>query len=216
MNHKFCRYCGQVKPASEFGPNKAQASGLATYCRPCTKAYRNTEEYKAKQTKKSKAWYAKNADEQRRRALERYYANYEDKKEKRKKVNRDPEEYARHVADVRARQRKNKAEIFAHYGTYCVCCGESNPGFLTIDHINGCGKETRKEHGLGTCFYQWLRKNGFPEGFQTQCYNCNIGRSHNGGVCPHKSPVLPFETVKPVPPPPDDGIFRLTPDSDCV
>jgi hypothetical protein len=32
-----------------------------------------------------------------------------------------------------------------------------------------------------------LRKNGFPEGFQVLCANCNIGRHINGGICPHES-----------------------------
>jgi ribosomal protein L44E len=215
MNHKFCRYCGQVKPASEFGPNKAQASGLATYCRPCTKAYRNTEEYKAKRIKASKAWYAKNAERERKRALDKYHANPEPVREKRKKVNRDPAEYARHVAGVTARSRRIKAEVFAYYGTCCTCCGESNPGFLTIDHINGCTREERKEHGLGSRFYRWLKKNGFPEGFRTQCFNCNIGRSHLDGICPHHIPDIDWAPPPPVDPP-DDGVFRLSPDGDCV
>jgi hypothetical protein len=30
-------------------------------------------------------------------------------------------------------------------------------------------------------------KQGFPDGFQTLCFNCNVGKYKNGGVCPHQS-----------------------------
>jgi hypothetical protein len=32
---KYCANCGQTKPRSEFGANRAKKSGLANYCRPC-------------------------------------------------------------------------------------------------------------------------------------------------------------------------------------
>lgn len=35
--------------------------------------------------------------------------------------------------------------------------------------------------------FRWIIENNFPEGFQVLCYNCNLGRAHCGGVCPHKS-----------------------------
>jgi hypothetical protein len=67
---------------------------------------------------------------------------------------------------------------------------ETNIGFLTIDHINGGGEKHRKELKLnaGTQFYRWLRNNGYPEGYQVMCYNCNCGKAKNGNVCPHKEP----------------------------
>jgi hypothetical protein len=82
-------------------------------------------------------------------------------------------------------QRKNKKKVFDHYGRVCVCCGEDEPLFLTIDHINNDGYAHRKEVGGGSGFYRWLVLNGFPAGFQTLCWNCNCGRRLNGGVCPH-------------------------------
>jgi hypothetical protein len=187
MNHKLCPRCGEVKSTKEFGANIGRHDGLQVYCLPCAKAYRNTDEFKARQMKRNKAWYAKHAEQEREKALERYYANPDPVRAKRRKINRDPAEYARHVADVLARAREHKARVFAYYGTSCECCGESNPGFLTIDHINGCTKEERKSQGNGSGLYRWLCNNGFPEGFRTMCYNCNYGRASNlGGVCPHK------------------------------
>lgn len=79
-------------------------------------------------------------------------------------------------------------QIFDHYGWKCVCCGERNPMFLTLDHIEGKGnihrKDTRK---MGSNdWYKWVIENDFPEGFQPLCYNCNLGRERNGGTCPHE------------------------------
>lgn len=83
--------------------------------------------------------------------------------------------------------KKLYAEIIQNYGGMCACCKESNPMFLTIDHINNDGKQHRLEIGAGGRFYRWLRKNGFPkEGLQLYCYNCNYGKQRNKGVCPHE------------------------------
>lgn len=181
-NHKLCGRCGEVKAASEFSLNAGRQDGLQVYCRPCFAEYR-----KDKQSGYNARWYAKNAEAQRKAASERYYANPEPVRARRRKANRDPEEYARHVADMLARAKRNKARVFAHYGISCACCGESNPGFLTIDHINGCTKEERKAQGLGAAFYRWLCTNGFPEGFRTLCAGCNLARASNKGICPHES-----------------------------
>jgi hypothetical protein len=74
-------------------------------------------------------------------------------------------------------QRKHfrlKLRVIAAYDEKCVCCGEIEPVFLTIDHMNGGGKTHRKEVGYGSVFYYWLQRNGFPQdGFQLLCQNCN-------------------------------------------
>ena len=74
------------------------------------------------------------------------------------------------------------------YGGYvCSCCGETNKGFLTLDHISGGGRKHLREsskHG-GNSFYSYLKKNNFPPGIRVMCYNCNCGRQHNRGICPH-------------------------------
>lgn len=80
--------------------------------------------------------------------------------------------------------------VIGKYGPNCVCCGESEEIFLTIDHIGGGGNAHRKELGIngGERFYAWLVREDFPSGYQTLCFNCNAGRSRNGGMCPHTSP----------------------------
>lgn len=86
---------------------------------------------------------------------------------------------------------KLRQEVFTAYGgTVCCCCGETGSKFLSIDHIDNDGAEMRKSGKQprgGTAFYQWLRKSGFPKGFQVLCMNCNVGKHRNGGICPHQS-----------------------------
>jgi hypothetical protein len=83
--------------------------------------------------------------------------------------------------------------VIEAYGGECVCCGESLPEFLTVDHTDGGGSDHRRKvsHGSGgTGFYAWLKRHGFPQdGFQLLCFNCNLGRQINGGVCPHQAHV---------------------------
>ena len=83
------------------------------------------------------------------------------------------------------RRMKQKQEILDNYGKVCQCCGESNPVFLVIDHIDGGGNRQRKSTGGGSRFYNWLKKNDYPLGFQVLCCNCNWGK-HIRGICPHK------------------------------
>ena len=83
----------------------------------------------------------------------------------------------------RSRHHRKRQEVFDHYGNKCECCGETEPMFLTVDHINGGGKKHGKKVGN---MYVWLASTGYPEGFRLLCMNCNFGRERNGGVCPHK------------------------------
>ncbi len=76
------------------------------------------------------------------------------------------------------------AAFEAYGGKRCVCCGETEPVFLTIDHINGKGAEHRRQLGAGAALYRWLCKKGYPAGFRVLCFNCNSGRELNGGKCP--------------------------------
>jgi hypothetical protein len=93
----------------------------------------------------------------------------------------------REAANTRARIAKKEYRQFVldHYGAKCACCGEMEPLFLTIDHVNNDGAARRKEHGVGLRLYKWIVKHNFPSDFQILCFNCNCGRYHNGGVCPH-------------------------------
>jgi len=97
-------------------------------------------------------------------------------------VKNNPE---RHRQNGRNHVAKLKALCYAFYGPNCKCCGESESKFLTIDHMNNDGAEHRKEI-RGDKIYGWLVRNGFPDGFQVLCWNCNLGKQMNHGVCPHQ------------------------------
>ncbi|MBA7590530.1 hypothetical protein ES708_32654 [subsurface metagenome] len=73
---------------------------------------------------------------------------------------------------------KIKIETLTHYGNgklTCSHCDESRLACLSLDHINGNGcKERDKLKRWGYRFYLMLKKQGWPEGFQTLCMNCQF------------------------------------------
>lgn len=82
-----------------------------------------------------------------------------------------------------------KLEVLQHYGgARCACCGETTIGFLTIDHTDDSGGAHRKETKCkGSAYYRWLKSHNFPQlPIVVMCYNCNVGRFRNSGICPHK------------------------------
>lgn len=90
----------------------------------------------------------------------------------------------------RDRWKQLKTDVLAAYGgPKCVCCGEIEPTFLCIDHIDGGGHKHRKEVGGGPGMYHWLKKHNYPPGFQVLCCNCNHGK-HVNGICPHQQKKL--------------------------
>ena len=80
------------------------------------------------------------------------------------------------------RRRRNKNVVLTHYSKVgypcCVDCGEYDIRCLSIDHINGGGTQHRKKTGSGHNFYIWLKKNDYPEGYDTTCMNCNFKRRY--------------------------------------
>jgi hypothetical protein len=84
-----------------------------------------------------------------------------------------------------AARKELRDELLAAYGGKCAClkCPETNSDFLTLEHINGGGKEHREK--VGSHAYADLRRRGFPQdGYTLLCWNCNTG-SRFTGICPH-------------------------------
>lgn len=116
-----------------------------------------------------------------------YYEANKDRAHARYLASRTEERLA-YLKDYKVRYRKNlKDQIFEVYGKRCACCGESNPAFLSIDHVNGQGRAHRASLNGGTQLYLDIIRRGFPAEFQILCFNCNLGRAYNGGVCPHQA-----------------------------
>ena len=82
-------------------------------------------------------------------------------------------------------RRRLKTEVLAYYGKgklVCVKCGFNDIRALTIDHINGGGRLHKREARIktGSAMYGWLKKQNYPEGYQTLCFNCQwIKRDEN-------------------------------------
>jgi len=86
---------------------------------------------------------------------------------------------------ARKRKKRIKIEVLTHYGgnsLACVKCGFDDIRALSIDHINGGGGQHKKGLKLsgGGSLYDWLQKQGYPEGYQTLCMNCQyVKRDEN-------------------------------------
>jgi hypothetical protein len=90
-------------------------------------------------------------------------------------------ERRRHKAANRVRREAARAAVFGHYGQTCVCCGTTEN--LTIDHMNGDGRQHREEitrgkprNMMGAAMCRWLIKQGFPPGYQVLCLRCNSSK----------------------------------------
>lgn len=92
------------------------------------------------------------------------------------------------------RVRVRRECLEAYGGAVCVCCAETEFAFLSLDHENNDGAAHRREligpnRGSGHAFILALRRLGYPQdaGLRVLCYNCNLGRESNQGVCPHET-----------------------------
>lgn len=92
---------------------------------------------------------------------------------------------------MRANDRRYRLRVryalLKMYGEVCACCGEANKDFLSVDHINGDGTAHRRNFkGVSNSMYRALLKEKRDD-IQILCFNCNLGRERNGGICPHKA-----------------------------
>ncbi len=203
MNKK-CFRCKKILSEGQFSKgrnncNECEKKRKREHYRKHAEYYRQkSKEYKLKHQKEVKA-YAKTHNkiyrEKNKEQLREYQREWFSKNKERAKIyhklwcksnNERTKQYAK-------RNRiRIKAEVLFAYGgknPKCVCCGEKDVRFLTIDHIYDNGAEERKRinnKGGGYNFYFYLRSVGFPKhGYQILCYNCNCGRRYYS-TCPHK------------------------------
>lgn len=183
MKIVYCSKCGSK--IGEFPDSYYQKR----VCLDCKKKRRY--ELQLQWIKDNKEWIKK----YRGQHIDKWNANRrknyaKNKQEERRKRNIWNEKNIELVKMYKKRSRqKKRLSCLTHYGgdpPKCQCCGETEYGFLTIDHINNDGNEHRKQIKID-CIYGWLIKNNFPEGFQVLCYNCNLGKAQNNGICPHKN-----------------------------
>lgn len=110
-----------------------------------------------------------------------YYENHKDDILIRNRVHKlaHPEQARRLAVAWKA---KVKLEVLSHYGSgilACSQCGYSDIRALSIDHVNGGGRQHRASI-KGYHIYAWLRKNSYPEGYQVLCMNCQFIKKVEG------------------------------------
>ena len=102
-------------------------------------------------------------------------------------------EHDRSLSRRRARSsaRRLRLDVVRAYGGACVCCGETEEAFLSIDHKFDDGAAERRAMGKGRDnpdplgFYRSLRARGWPKDrYQLLCHNCNFAKARRG-ACPH-------------------------------
>lgn len=178
MEDRTCKSCGETKPLTKFNTTVSAGNGKTYYRRECRKC----------EAKRQQGWYIRNKDRLRVLSTERmrsWRAGLSPEKRRTLDV--------RAAANARNRTVKLRTEVYAAYGgSICACCGEREPKFLSVDHVNNDGYRHRKETGAsGVTLYAWLvrqkRETGaWPKGFQILCMNCQHGKARNRGICPHQ------------------------------
>lgn len=172
---KRCAKCKREYPATlqYFHHHKGRKDGLHAWCIECKRigeTDRNRRYYENNREKvinSSKVYAEKHPEKQHARHHKWYLANKE-------------------LSNQRSRenQQRLRKQVIEVYGGKCQCCGETQYEFLAIDHIDGGGREHRRQLKWGSV-YRWLRDNGYPEGFQVLCHNCNMAKAFYG-ICPHQ------------------------------
>lgn len=163
--------------------------------------YRNRPEVKERRKEVYKEYYSRPEIQERIKEYRR--KNKERMKEYRKEYDTRPETKEirrKYVQKLEVKQKaKERAinkqtllwkQLFDIYGWECVCCGEDNADFLTLDHINKDGGQERMRLGNQRKVLENASMIKDTTKYQILCYNCNAGRAQRGidGVCPHKLP----------------------------
>lgn len=95
--------------------------------------------------------------------------------------------YQEHKNQITIAGKKYRAQlkynVLSHYSNgipACAICGFGDMLALSIDHMNGGGNKHRRALGLKTAphFYLWLKRQGYPEGYQVLCMNCQFVKKH--------------------------------------
>ena len=91
----------------------------------------------------------------------------------------------------RSQQKKawvlRKIKVLNRLGGKCMCCAESIPEFMNIDHINNNGNIERRNGMSGRDIYNKVLRMENPElEYQLLCANCNLGKRLRG-TCPHQA-----------------------------
>lgn len=112
----------------------------------------------------------------------------------------------KHQVKESRRYAKMRADCVTAYGGECVCCGEDNPKYLQLDHVDNDGAEHRRQLAKnkngrgGGSLYAWAVRNKFPKRLQLLCCNCHQAKTLFGGCTPEDHPIRSHSHVQEIPP----------------
>lgn len=155
MEGKLCPKCKQVKSIAEFAKDHQTKSGLRSHCKECCHKYQIN--------------YYQRTRQERIRSTKNW-----------RKDNR-----SRALDCMKKRRIEIKLQLIQGYGGKCSCCGETEVAFLTLEHLNGGGREHRRGTG-SLSVYREIIKNNFPHEYTVLCMNCNFAKRF-GKKCPHEA-----------------------------
>lgn len=178
--HRECGRCRELKPTAEF--ETRTTGNLQRACRQClavrAKAFRDDPDNREFLKEKKRQY---RSTEKAILAHRRY--------EKGRWHKMKPASRAKKIASVNRRRKQYRIAAVMKYGGRCNCCGESLIEFLCVDHVHNDGKvdrQTRQNNEL----IVWMIRNPVDPRYQVLCYNCNMGKVINKGICPHQREVL--------------------------
>lgn len=107
------------------------------------------------------------------------------KKERHERYINNRERHAQYGVNNR---QKLKRSVIDSLGGHCFCCGESDIGFLTVEHLLKDGAQHRRE--VKSRVYSDILQQGSPRGkYAVLCMNCNFATRFNK-KCPHQKVLL--------------------------
>lgn len=182
LSQKRCSKCGEVKPVSEFSPDKYHKDGLYSSCKKCKSEYTAAHRNKNKERvyESTRKWKRENKDKVSSYNLKYYTENLSSILERarrwsnaryaEKKSDKDFMETKR-ARGVRLR-REIREKIFSILGDKCVRCGYCDKRALQVDHINGGGNKESRSMSQ-SAMYRKVIEVGKAE-YQILCANCNV------------------------------------------
>ncbi len=171
--------------SDELRKRKNELNRKSYQCHRDERLVQNREYYQ-KHREERKKYYQEHKGEilaKRKEYRKGYYQQHKERLRVVCKINKEryrekyPEKYLENTRRYAlVQRRKLKLEVFTHYSRglpRCASCDEGRLACLSIDHINGRSSEEKRKTGLkGATFYRWLKVNGYPNGFQVLCMNC--------------------------------------------
>lgn len=104
-----------------------------------------------------------------------------------------PERNRQHAEVRHRRQIRNKIAVIELYGGCCAFCGDDRLEVLTVDHIQGDGKDHRAEiQGQYRGIYDFLsRTDHRPDLYRLLCGSCHLAHT-NYNVSPGNNEFRPL------------------------